>query len=188
MSMMIALPHVLVKSIVPTEAETTLADRLAFLADGGDPDDYRSEWVDHSLPTFEDEMYDSGYSIGLTGALVGVAVAFPHFSESSLRAGGKSFTLGRNAGLRVHAEQVGHDLGLDGKPCVRPLLISGLFDREFVAGWQAGATEKADREQEMSDYFQRLDDEHAWEMEQREIDAINREVGGWDRAGNLALI
>ena len=143
---------------------------------------------DRDSPCFEDEMYDSGYSIGLTGALVGVAVAFPHFSEAAIRAGGKSFTLGRNAGLRVHAAEAGHALGLDGKPCVRPLLISGLFDREFVAGWNAGATEKAEREREMSDYFQRLDVEHAWEMEQREIDAINREVGGWDRAGNIALI
>lgn len=29
----------------PTVAEDALADRLAFLADGGDPDDYHPEWA-----------------------------------------------------------------------------------------------------------------------------------------------
>ena len=181
-----ALPYV-----NPTPAEIALADRLAFVADGGALNDYRADWSasEPTGPSLEDEMAETGYQIGrATGQMIGVAVAFPHYSAAAILAGGLGFTMGRNAGIRKFAHKVGYDLAIDGKPCVRPETLNRYFDREFVAGWEAGSVERADREAEMASYFARLDWEFEYDREQRELEKLAREAGGWDRVSNLALV
>ncbi len=152
-------------SSVPTVASDALTDRLTLAVDDAP-----------TGPSLKDDMADSGYTIGLTGARVGVRDAFPQYSDDAIRIGGLAFTIAVNAGLREHAKRVGFDLGCDDKPCERPATVALGLDKFFAAGWEAGQRERADREREMAAYFQELDWDHAYEQEMRDAEAFNREM------------
>lgn len=135
--------------------------------------------------SLEAMYHDSGYSIGCEGSRAVIDDVFAHHSVGAIAAGRVAFTLGNFAGLKRHAEEVGYAQGLAGGPCDRPASIRRLFDRDFVAGWQRGADEWADREailredeaQEWAIWFER---EHAErDAEARFAEAEIAEAGGW---------
>lgn len=165
---------------LPTARERAVADRLAFLADGGDPDEYRSGWAGDRPyePSVADLWGNRGYELGAAGELAEPSAAFPGASERDVVRGTFAFTEGMHEGFREFAERVGFDMGLAGKPCERPDSIPGRYALPFELGWSRGDAEADERARILEDYFQELDWEHAQEQEQREWDAINREAGG----------
>ena len=173
----------------PTVAEHALADRLAWQADGGTPDDYRPGWdADPAAPSAEDDAYMTGLAIGRTGDAPTFLAVNDHLDRYPGVDAERAYYRGLLEGRRRHAFEAGRDLGLEGRPCVRPDAIHHRFDREVSRGWDAGAAERAERESILADFHARLDWEREYDLEQREIDKINREAGGWDRAINRSLV
>ncbi len=167
---------------VPTVAEHALADRLAHLADGGDPDAYRPGWeADAYSPTVADFWEQRGYSIGQAGELVDAADAFPDADASTLLRNRFWFAEGLHKGFAAFAKEVGYERGLAGGSCELPDSIPGRYEFYFQNGWHSGDMEADERAGIMADYWQQLDWEHSYENEMAEIDAINREAGGWFR-------
>ena len=158
----------------PAEAGPALDARL-------EPgDDFRPSWFGDSYdPSPRESADEMGYQIGLSGDRPAASDVFadPYTASSDGRA--LAFTAGRNRGLLAHARRVGFDRGLAGEPAVRPAAIAARLDAAFLAGHAAGSAERIEQERIMADHFQRLDWEHEYDLEMREIERSNREAGGW---------
>lgn len=170
-------------SIVPTEAEHALGDRLAYSADGGDPDDYRPGWNQEPAPVaIEAEYFLVGLEIGSTGDNPHILAVFGHHTPATRLEGEVSFYRGLLEGRQAHAWQAGHALGLGGQHLERPDTVHHRFARQFEAGWRRGADAWADREA--------IQREWAAEVEadalERSIDEHNAEAGGWLTTGHPA--
>ena len=109
------------------------------------------------IPTVADEFEETGYSIGLEGVQADVLDAFPDASARDILLHALDFSEGLYRGRRVHARQVGYELGVNGQFCERPDSIPKRFGLPFEIGWQAGADERADREAIMADRHQAED-------------------------------
>ncbi len=136
----------------------------------------------------EVEYFEAGRSIGLTGANPSFLTVFRDQSAATRSEGEMPFYRGLLEGRKAHAEQVGYALGLGGQHCDRPATVHRRFDRQFTAGWQAGADEWADREailheDDQQEFALWQEREHAeQDAEGRFHDAEVAEAGGWYRA------
>lgn len=159
---------------VPTVAESALADRLAFSADGGDPDAYTPDWAAGAPyePTLADRWANLGYELGRGGSLPTPEETFPAATERDMVDGGFAFSEGVHAGFAERASRVGYRMGLAGADCERPDSIPARFSLDFECGWGRGDDDRSEREQIMGwDY----DLEHErWVEEQH-----NREMEGY---------
>ena len=144
--------------------------------------------LDPYEPTFAEQCAELGRTIGLTGSTNGFFDLFPSATDADARNAGIAFTSARTAANRVHARQTGYELGVNGQHCDRPESVHHRFDREFTAGWQAGADEWADRQEVLEE-----DDRQDWAVWQELGCAANdpialihdveiAEAGGWRRA------
>lgn len=163
----------------PTPIEDATADRIAFEADGGEPDDYRPGWAGDEpyVPSLRETFEEAGQRFGLEGVLLDVAEAFPDASLRDIIRGAHAFAEGQHDGFRTHARRLGYALGLDGSPCDRPESIPSRFELVFECGWHAGSTERADRQQIMADWQGEADADRAEKWHQAEV----AEAGGYYR-------
>ncbi len=152
----------------------------AKMVGGDDPDDYLRGWDDAApyVPTFAEECAELGRTIGLTGSTARFFDLFPSATADEAGTAGIAFTMALTSANREHARQVGYDLGVAGQPDEQPATVAARFEREFDAGWQAGADAWADRQQVMADWQAEADADQA----QRWHDAEIAEAGGWYRA------
>ncbi len=174
--------------LAPARPEVNPARVLPLLPSIDLDDDGSSVVQAAYVPSVGERFENTGYEIGLSGSLCDVADTFPDASKRDILVHALAFSEGQYNGFRAYARQIGHAVGLNGGSCERPELIPSRFELFFQIGWDKGNREFEERAAILADFFQQLDWEAAWEHEQRDIEAIHRESGGWDRASGLALV
>ena len=156
------------------------ADRLAWNNDSPDNDpldgypgpDWQEEVAEET--SIEDEYFETGRSIGLTGDNPDILTVFAHHSAATRYEGERAFYLGLLAGRRSHARRIGRELGLSGKVHDRPASIHARFEREYQEGHKAGADEWAARQDVMAEW----DAEAQADVQERWLEQHNAEANG----------
>ena len=141
-------------------------------SDKNDPTNTLDGWQDATPyePTIPEKYEHTGISIGLTGGNCSVRDAFPDDLASDRFDGERGFCRGLIQGRKLHAEQIGFGVGLEGRVCERPESIHRRFDRQFAAGWEAGAEEWRHRESVQARWLELEQSDRRWDAIDRHID------------------
>lgn len=134
------------------------------------------------IPTTAEEYFETARALAAAGedpGWLGFRADDPIETRDS---GLWHFAAGITAGRRERARRIGRELGINGQFCERPESIHRRFDPDFIAGWQEGADEWADREAIRAEWAA----EYEEECRARDDEEHNREAGGWLHTGHAA--